>query len=287
MSSGARAHRAARPSEALARHLARAEEALPRGAAIARDPVRFPRSYAEQEDREVAAVLAACCAFGRVELFGPVVARALAVTDRYGGPGAFARRFDPARAAALEGVAYRWNRTEDFVRLFALLGQVLQRHGSVGALFAPGPAARSLGDAMDSLRALAGPELPRSFRTWLPHPREGSACKRWLMLMRWMVRRDEVDLGLWSHLSPRDLVMPLDTHVSRIARFVGLTQRQDAGWRTAEEVTAALRHLDPEDPVRFDFALAHLGISGGCLGRRDARICPACPLEAVCGAPAL
>jgi uncharacterized protein (TIGR02757 family) len=246
--------------------------------------VRFPRARSEPADAEITAVLAAMLAFGRVDLFLPVIARAVGHMDRFGGPAAFARDFDEVRAAALADVTYRWNRPADFVLLFRTLRTVLERHGSLGALFRPGPAATSLGGAIETLRAFAPDDAPRSFRTWLPHPREGSACKRWLMLMRWMVRRDDVDLGLWTHLSPRDLVIPLDTHVSRIARFLGLTRRTDAGWRTAEEVTAALRELDPDDPVRFDFPLAHIGISGGCLGYREPSVCAGCPIDAACRA---
>jgi endonuclease III len=78
--------------------------------------------------------------------------------------------------------------------------------------------------------------------------------------------------------------MPIDTHVFRVARFVGLTERRTADWRTAVEVTEGLRRFDAADPVRFDFALAHLGISGACRGFRDAEVCPGCPLDAVCRA---
>lgn len=252
---------------------------------LARDPLRFPRRYRAPRDVEIAAVAAAMLAFGRVDLFGPVIERLLGVLDARGGPTAFTERFDDSDARALAGIAYRWNRSGDFVLLFRTLNAVYRSHPSLGALFAPGPARASLGGAIDALRALAPPETTRGFRTWLPHPDEGSACKRWLMLLRWMVRRDGLDLGLWAHLSPRDLVIPLDTHVMRLSRLLGLTARTDAGWRTAEEVTAGLRRLDPDDPVRFDFALAHLGISGACLGFRDVTICPACPLEPACRAP--
>ncbi len=264
------------------------EAHVPRASAVARDPVRFPRAYADPADAEVAAVVAAMLAFGRVDLFLPVVARTLAIADRHGGPAAFARGFDDTRAASLidADVTYRWNRPDDFVCLFRTLRAALARHERLGALFTPGPAAAGLGGAIDTLRACAPPNPSRGFRTWLPHPREGSACKRWLMLMRWMVRRDDVDLGLWTHLAPCDLVIPLDTHVMRISRFLGLTARNDAGWRTAEEITRALATLDPDDPVRYDFALAHLGISRACLGHRDATVCPTCPLDALCGAPA-
>ncbi|MFZ5476384.1 MAG: TIGR02757 family protein [Myxococcota bacterium] len=272
----------ARPPATLGPYLEAVARAVPAGEALARDPVRFPRRYRDPRDVEAAALLAAQLAYGRVDLFGPVIARVLALADARGGPGNFCATFGERDAASLAGVVYRWNRGEDFALLFRTLRTAWERHGSLGALFAPGPAKESLAGAIEALKACAPDETTRGFRTWLASPADGSACKRWLMLMRWMVRRDDVDLGLWAHLSPRDLVIPLDTHVMRLSRFCGLTARNDAGWRTAEEVTAALRALDPGDPVRFDFALAHLGISGACRGFRDPEVCPACPLEAVC-----
>ena len=109
-----------------------------------------------------------------------------------------------------------------------------------------------------------------------------SACKRLLLYCRWMIRPDDgLDLGLWS-LSPAVLVMPIDTHVHRIARNLGLTDRNDASWVTAAEVTSALREFDAEDPVKYDFALCHLGISGDCPSRRDPQICQGCSLRAHC-----
>jgi uncharacterized protein (TIGR02757 family) len=106
------------------------------------------------------------------------------------------------------------------------------------------------------------------------------------MFLRWMIRspREGIDLGLWTTRSPAALIVPLDTHVLRIARFVGLTARRDDSLRTALEVTDGLRRFDPDDPVRFDFALAHLGISGACRGHRDPEVCPSCPLTSVCTA---
>ncbi|MEN9784740.1 MAG: hypothetical protein RLZZ299_4 [Pseudomonadota bacterium] len=269
----------------LAAILAAADATTPAAARIARDPVQFPRAYRDPADIEVAAVLAAMYAYGRVDLFLPVVARILAVADAHGGPAAFVDAPDPRGLAALTGVTYRWNTPADLRMLLALLRAARARHGSLGALFpAERPAAESLGEAIDALRTLAPPDAPRSFRTWLPHPREGSACKRWLMLLRWMVRRDDVDLGAWPHLHPRDLVIPLDTHVGRIARLLGLTTRPNADWAAAEQVTARLRALDPDDPVRWDFALAHLGISGGCRGHHDPQVCPGCPVVTACAA---
>jgi endonuclease III len=94
---------------------------------------------------------------------------------------------------------------------------------------------------------------------------------------------DAVDLGAWrGRVAPDALVVPLDTHVHRVARCIGLTRRRDASWRTAEEITEGLRRVDPADPVRFDFALCHLGMSGACPARTDRAACAACPLAPAC-----
>jgi endonuclease III len=95
---------------------------------------------------------------------------------------------------------------------------------------------------------------------------------------------DGVDLGIWKGVPAAALVVPLDTHVARVARRLGLTRRSDLSWRTAEEITAALRVADPGDPVRFDFALCHLGMSGHCPPRRDPARCASCVLAGGCTA---
>jgi len=271
-------------------------------ARIATDPIAFARRYADPRDAEIAGLVAAMLAFGRVDLFRPVVARILATADGRGGPRAYVEAFVPDRDGAdLADVVYRWNRGIDFTLLFATLRRVIGRHGGLEPLFAGwrpthGDVGRALDQGVSALRAAAvevAPscgiparsfaDLPRGFRYFLPSPSDGSACKRWNMYLRWMARpADGVDLGLWTAVPTRALVVPLDTHVGRIANLVGLTRRTDGSWRTAVEVTRNLARLDPDDPVRFDFALAHLGISGRCRGERDDAICPACPLQPVC-----
>lgn len=253
---------------------------------LSRDPLRFPRNYTQTQDIEIAAVIAASLAYGRVSLFSPVIQALLAICDEDGGPWAFVRNFDEARSQRIQHIQYRWNKHPDFALLFRTLQAVYRAHDHLGVLFTPGPALQSLGGAIDQLRKLAPPatEQSRGFRTFLPHPAEGSACKRWVMLMRWMVRREYPDLGLWTHLKPADLLIPVDVHVGRIARFIGLTQRSTADWKTATDIAQALQKIDPNDPIRYDFALAHLGISSGCKGFRHDDICPACPLNPICTA---
>lgn len=127
-------------------------------------------------------------------------------------------------------------------------------------------------------------ELPVSpgTRFSLPDPLEGAACKRWRMFLRWMVRSDWPDLGLWTRYPASSLIIPLDTHVARTAKRIGLCARKSPDGRMACEITDALRKLDGEDPLRFDFAISHLGILGDCAGRPGLYACEACPLKAFC-----
>ena len=99
-------------------------------------------------------------------------------------------------------------------------------------------------------------------RFFFPDPASGSACKRWNLYLRWMVRRDALDFGLWTGHPDDRLVIPTDTHIHRIARRLGLTRRRSADWKTAREITDALARFDPADPVRFDYALCRIGILG-------------------------
>ena len=102
------------------------------------------------------------------------------------------------------------------------------------------------------------------------------------MMLRWVVRPDDgIDLGLWNGISPAQLIIPVDTHISRISRYLGLTGRKAADWRMAQEITSALRRFDPADPVKYDFSLAHLGISDGCDGKDMSR-CISCSIAPIC-----
>ncbi len=232
-------------------------------------------------------MLAGSLAYGRVTLFGPVLQRLFDQLDTHGGPRAFVGRFEPNDRRVFADFRYRFNDPDDLVQLFSALRLLLERWGSLGALAARhhrGPTIQaSLEGLVSELAEAAGPDLTRGTRYWLSRPSGGSACKRWCMVYRWMVRGgdEDVDLGIWP-LPTSALVIPVDTHVLRIARMLGLTAAKAGSWRVAEQITGRLRELDPEDPVRFDFALAHLGISGACAGRADAELCPVCPLQSCC-----
>ena len=106
------------------------------------------------------------------------------------------------------------------------------------------------------------PGAPMRTRKHLSSPERNSGCKRLNMFLRWMVRHDNsgVDFGLWKNIAPADLIMPIDLHVARVAKRFGLMERKLPDWQAAEELTAYFRTIDPEDPVRFDFALFGLGV---------------------------
>src|SRR5436190_1012728 len=122
----------------------------------------------------------------------------------------------------------------------------------------------------------------RGYRHLFPLPSVGGPCKRLLLFLRWMVRREAPDFGLWTGVSPSRLLIPVDTHVENMSRAVGLTRRRSRNWKMAEEITGRLALLDPADPVKYDFALCHTRMAGDCLDRRDPVVCRPCGLREVC-----
>jgi len=122
----------------------------------------------------------------------------------------------------------------------------------------------------------------QSVQYLLSEPRNGSAAKRMCLYLRWMVRDTYPDIGVWNSFPKSALVIPLDTHVARIGRLLGLTGRRSSDWLTALEITDALKRLDPEDPLRYDYPLSHLGIDGSCLGRYDVAACARCKVRDFC-----
>jgi uncharacterized protein (TIGR02757 family) len=165
---------------------------------------------------------------------------------------------------------------------------VYLEHGSLETLYlrgmeASGPGARErLARFLDGFRAKWGSGLPRQRNFLFPDPRKGSACKRHNLFLRWMVRgKDGIDLGIWTVLSPRELIVPLDTHMARMGRWMGLTRSRAPSFRMAEEITGAFRAVCPEDPVKFDFALTRIGILGKCTLRRSGA-CDFCAVARAC-----
>ena len=166
---------------------------------------------------------------------------------------------------------------DDVVALCGCCGRCSIAAGSIEGFFLEGddPASPDVAVGLESFsrRALALDVTPfygrvvrrrPGVRYFFPRPSTGSACKRLNLFLRWMVRRDAVDLGVWTGVAPSRLVVPLDTHVIRLGQCLGLTRYRSPGWRMASDITASLRELDPQDPVRFDFSICHVGMMGNC-----------------------
>jgi uncharacterized protein (TIGR02757 family) len=257
---------------------------------LAPDPLEVVREFADPRDVEVAGFLAAGLAFGSAR--GAVASVRALLARLPSTPAASAVAWDHARdRGRLGGWRHRWLGADEASLALSILGRVLRDHGSVESFFAagdPGPGADgdTIGEALTSFAArglaLAPPHRSRHLRYFFAAPSGGGASKRLCLYLRWMCRPAGLDLGVWTHVDPSRLVVPLDTHVARIARYVGLLRRRSADWRAALEVTAELRRMDAADPVRYDYALCRLGILGTCPRRRERRKCDGCPLFEVC-----
>ena len=235
----------------------------------------------------MAGLIASCLAYGRVDLFTSVVGRVLAAMGS--SPADFLLEFRLQRDRRLfHGIQYRFNRNEDILALLLTLHRALRKHGSLEALFAaqddaslPDTAKAIDGFVRELLSADLSPvygcnDKPRGLLQLFPLPSSGSACKRFNLFLRWMVRDMPPDLGIWKKVSKSRLVIPLDLHIMRVSRCLGFTKRASQDWKAALEITASLKRFDPEDPLKYDFALCHRGMTGGCGGAAKKSICRGC-----------
>jgi uncharacterized protein (TIGR02757 family) len=239
------------------------------------DPLIFARGYEDPREGELAGLVAAALAYGRVEKIVEAldgVFQALGPRPRQTLEG-----WSPAELAeGFRGFAYRFHKATDLALFLHLVRQALDRWGSLADLFRNGDAETEVGPALVAfahtifsgdprpvLRTRSIPEGHPVFHL-LPSPSKGGSAKRLCLFLRWMVRQDAIDPGYWhGRIDPSRLVIPLDTHVARVARELALTSRKSVGWATAREITTALGRYDPADPVRFDFCLFRFGMGRG------------------------
>lgn len=254
------------------------------GADLSTDPVEFAHRYKNPEDIEAAAFAAASFAFGGVPQIRAFLERLFAVLSP--SPHAALTAHRPLPASRTASLRHRFISPAGVHRFLRAMRSAYLGHGTLERLYAAG---MREGDARGNLarflaffRSSWGDDLPRERNFLFPDPALGSACKRHHLFLRWMVRPgDGVDLGVWTSVPPSGLIVPVDTHMARLARCLGLTQRTTADWRAAEEITEAFRAVCPADPVRFDYALTRIGIMGDCTARRVGD-CTRCPLAPLC-----
>ncbi|HUP46975.1 MAG TPA: TIGR02757 family protein [Thermoanaerobaculia bacterium] len=259
---------------------------------ISPDPLELVLRYRDPLDQEVAALLAAAFAYGRADIIVANIGKMLAAM----GPSPFAYlvSFDRDEAGRrFAGFSHRFQKTPELVDLLTCIAAAIREHGSLGHLFRRcyDPGDRDVGLSLTRfvgviLSAEEREGSPSPFlRYLLSSPADGSACKRMNLFLRWMVRRTSPDLGLWTFVDPATLVMPLDTHVHRIATFLGLSRRRTPDWKAARALTDRLARFDRADPVRYDFAICRLGILDLCSRRARKENCEVCMLRDVCRFP--
>jgi uncharacterized protein (TIGR02757 family) len=256
------------------------------------DPVSFPLRYKRPEDAEIAGFIASCFAYGRVGHIKPFIESILSRVGK--DPSGFLKKFSLNKDSNLfQGLQYRFNKEDDIICLAFMLGKVLHHWGSLKNLFYHyyDPAHITIRPAltsfvqyfydMDTSAVYGTNRKPDSLLQLFPSPQKGSACKRMNLFLRWMIRTGDIDLGIWDHIPPSKLIIPLDTHIAKISKCLGLTGRISSDWKTAEEITASLKQLDPHDPLKYDFALCHQGISGLCKGEESVLTCTKCTFHSM------
>ena len=170
-----------------------------------------------------------------------------------------------------KGLKHRFYTEADIINLFLVMSRVYKTYVSLKNLFLHcyNPNEQNLKNAISKfsdhfieiIKEIIGQKKVSSgLKFMFPKPEKGSACKRMNLFLRWMVRKDELDFGLWDEIPASKLIIPVDTHIAKICTSLKLTTRKNVSWNMAEEITENLKKFDPVDPVKYDFALCHIGM---------------------------
>lgn len=253
------------------------------------DPLQFVYRYDKPSDMEVAAFLAADLAYGRVEQIQKSLTN---LFERMGeSPYAFVRGFGKAEQRSLKGFKHRFTTDQDISDLLMLLKKVVNRYAGIEEFFIQGykPDDRNIVPALskfcNSLLDMYATEhnlkTSRGLKYLLVNPAKGSACKRLNLFLRWMVRDDDVDTGLWKSIDKAKLIVPIDVHMGRLCKILRLYNRKVVSLATAIKITEGFAKIEPADPVKYDFALSRIGIVENCNGSFQPN-CEACELFGFC-----
>jgi len=234
------------------------------------DPLQFVYRYSTPADMEIVAFLASALAYGRVEQIEK------SLTDLFGpmgnSPFEFVQNFNGEQKERLKSFKHRFTTGNDISDLMKLLQVILSNYGSVEGFFMQGYSDSdenvipALSRFCDSLTAGHNGQMTRGLKYLLADPARGSACKRLNLFLRWMVRDDDVDTGLWEAVDKAKLIVPVDVHMGRLCKILGFYDRKSISLSTALEITAGFRQIEPADPVKYDFALSRIGIVENCNG---------------------
>ena len=253
------------------------------------DPLQFIYQHSNWPDMEVAGFLAAALAYGRVQHIQK------SLTNLFGrmgkSPYEFVQDFDEQKRAKLKDFRHRFTAGDDISDLLELLRGILDEFGSIEKFFVQGynPGDKNIIPALskfcDSLLEMYAEthngHIPKGLSYLLPRPASGSACKRLNLFLRWMVRNDDVDAGLWKSIDKTRLIVPVDVHMARLCRILGLYNRKTVSLSTAVKITKSFAEIEPADPIKYDFALSRIGILENCTGHHRSG-CQFCELFGFC-----
>ena len=253
------------------------------------DPMQFLYQYSNRADMEIAALLAAELAYGRVQQIEKSLNNLL---GRMGdSPFEFVGGFDGRKRAKLKDFKHRFTTGDDISDLLVLLKRILERYGSIEKFFVQGynPGDKNIIGALskfcdlllDMHAAEHNGQTNGGLKYLLVSPAGGSACKRLNLFLRWMVRDDDVDTGLWKSIDKAKLIVPVDVHMSRLCRILGFYDHKTVSLKTAIKITESFAEIEPADPVKYDFALSRIGIVEDCIGSYRPK-CESCELLAFC-----
>jgi uncharacterized protein (TIGR02757 family) len=237
---------------------------------IGNDPVEFIHRYDKREDIEIAGFLAAQFAYGKIEIFKKFLESVFLFMED--GPRKFLEKGD---FRPLKGCYYRFQKDKDIILLFQYLRKIYGDFGGIGNMLH----AYYQGDIREALWKARGHLFHNNdaLTFFFPKPSMTNPLKRWNLYLRWMVRKDTIDRGLWNFIDKSDLVIPLDTHLFKIGRCLGWTKRNSQSYGAALEITDVLKKLSPDDPLKYDFFLCHrIGIGAGCTGKKTIQCEKAC-----------
>lgn len=227
---------------------------------IADDPVRFPNRFTDKKDIEIAGFIASLVAYGRRDVFIKKLNQLFDIAQNE--PLNFIMNFEPE---ILVDFNYRFGKPEDFAQIFSIMRELYEKDGGLEELFKYGyenPQENNMFiPVTDYFYSRVKEPAGQGFYFMLPNPRNGGAMKRMCMYLRWMVRKGPVDFGIWDFMPASELLIPLDVHVARISREMGLLKRTSNDFKAVLELTENLRRLDPEDPIKYDFAMFGYGVN--------------------------
>ena len=224
------------------------------------DPVSLPHRFKEKKDIEIAGFISSLVAYGSRKVFVKKLDELFNMANNE--PYNFITNFEPK---IIGDFNYRFGRTEDFVEIFKIMKELYLKDGGLEELFKYGyqtcGSTKMFKPVSDYFYSRAGKNAGQGFYFMIPNPEKGGAMKRMCMFLRWMVRKPPVDFGIWNFMPSSELLIPLDVHVARISREMGLLTRTSNDFKSVLELTEKLRAFDSDDPVKYDFAMFGYGVS--------------------------